>query len=329
MGRSLSSLWLEAMPLPLELLIQMLLVLVVAVNTFAETKPKYRITAHITSALLFLIGLGLLAHTVVQLVANRSSLDLRQVVSQLLLPIWLTLAALVVLYPIGLFMAYETLWIRFKIWAQPDKPSRRGFIGAARELKASLVDVNQFGGIHARDAASAGSLADGSAAVRRFRLEISQKQADERSAAARLRRFAGARGVDSKGLTLDRREFAATKAALDWLATCHMGWYRREDRPNAYRKDLLDVLGDFENRGLHGGHGITMKVRKDGQAWYAYRVTPSGHVFAIGANGAPPSQWFYDGWKPPSGYPSEAGGWTSFMDPDRPEWRVEPSTGDC
>jgi hypothetical protein len=134
-------------------------------------------------------------------------------------------------------------------------------------------------------------------------------------------------GTEGAGLQLDRREFAATKDALRWLATCQMGWYQNEDRPDTYRDDLLTVIGDFLLQGLPEPHAIVMKVRKDGQAWYAYRTTPSGYVFGIGASGKPPSKWFWDGPTPPPGYPSKKSGWTSAMDPhERPEWGVESAT---
>jgi hypothetical protein len=100
-----------------------------------------------------------------------------------------------------------------------------------------------------------------------------------------------------------KSQFAATKDALGWLASCHIGWYQNEDRPNTYRDDLLNILNNFSHQGLPDPHGIVMKVRKDGQAWYAWRETPSGYVFGIGASEAPPSQWYWDGPQPPRGYP--------------------------
>jgi hypothetical protein len=70
---------------------------------------------------------------------------------------------------------------------------------------------------------------------------------------------------------------------------------------------------------------VISKIREDGQAWYAYRVTPSGHVFGIGATGPPPLQWFYDGTTPPSKFPNSKGaGWSDYMSPDRSEWQAEP-----
>lgn len=78
--------------------------------------------------------------------------------------------------------------------------------------------------------------------------------------------------------------------------------------------------------GLPTDHGITLKVRADRKAWYAYRETPSGYFLAIGASGPPPSEWYWDGDKPPPGFPSMRSGWTSFMEADRAEWRAEKPT---
>jgi hypothetical protein len=145
--------------------------------------------------------------------------------------------------------------------------------------------------------------------------------AAKQAARQRLIRNAGLHGTDAEGLQLDRREFAETKAALNWLAVCQAGWYRREGERDAYRVDLMDVVNDFLSRGLPADHGITMRVRRDGRAWYAYRRTPSGYYFAIGASGPPPSQWYYNGSHPPRSYPRPSQGWST--EAERPEWRKE------
>lgn len=114
---------------------------------------------------------------------------------------------------------------------------------------------------------------------------------------------------------------------MRWLSACHMGWYQRDDRPDEYRKDVLDMLisTDSKEFAFESEEPVISKVRKDGQVWYAYRVTPSRHVLGIGAVGPPPSQWFYDGPKPPSGFPSSRGaGRSDYMSSDRPEWQAEP-----
>ena len=63
-------------------------------------------------------------------------------------------------------------------------------------------------------------------------------------------------------------------------------------------------------RGLPAEHGITMHVSKNGQSWYAWRRTPSGLCFGIGAAGPPPDQRFYEGMEPPRGFPKVSPDWS-------------------
>jgi hypothetical protein len=131
--------------------------------------------------------------------------------------------------------------------------------------------------------------------------------AEEQAWRDRLKRYAGVDGTNEEGKRLDQREFAETKEALQWLASCHMGWYRNHG--GQYRPDLPAILGDFTLHGLPKEHGIVMKVRRDGQAWYAWRRTISGWVFAVGAATKPPDQWLYDGANPPTRYPGTDASW--------------------
>jgi hypothetical protein len=93
-----------------------------------------------------------------------------------------------------------------------------------------------------------------------------------------------------------------------------MGWYRRQG--GRYRSDLLEIIGDFSTQGLKGEHGIELRVRRDGQAWYAWRRTVSGWVFAIGSAKNPPDQWLYDGADPPRGFPGKDKSWGKQLSTD-------------
>ena len=70
-------------------------------------------------------------------------------------------------------------------------------------------------------------------------------------------------------------------------------------------------------------HGIVMKVRKDGKAWYAYRRTVTGWVFGTGARRPPTDEWFYDGPEPPQAYPRAGRGWGEAAHVDTVNWRYE------
>lgn len=94
----------------------------------------------------------------------------------------------------------------------------------------------------------------------------------------------GAGGVDEHGLRLDRREFAATKRELTNLYFVQMGWYRKQG--GLYRTELLEIIDDLTSKGLPAEHDIKLLVRHDGQAWRAWRRTPGGWCFGVGARGS-------------------------------------------
>jgi len=83
-----------------------------------------------------------------------------------------------------------------------------------------------------------------------------------------------------------------------------------------------DLNDFFSGGGLSSDPGITMKLSKNGQAWYAWRRTVTGWYFAIGATGPPPNRWEYDGPEPPHGFPGKDPRWGErpFSDEANPNW---------
>jgi hypothetical protein len=155
--------------------------------------------------------------------------------------------------------------------------------------------------------------------IREFRADLAARDLADQQRADDLVRYAGAQGTDSEGRQLDRREFAETRAALEWLSTCQMGWYYRPPE-GRYKDDLLKIFQPGHTHGLPDEHGIHLSVRRDGQAWYAWRRTISGWVFAVGSDGPPPDQRYYDGPEPPGGYPGSRAGWGADAFDRGPNW---------
>jgi hypothetical protein len=93
-----------------------------------------------------------------------------------------------------------------------------------------------------------------------------------------------------------------------------MGWYDRKDR---YKTDLLDIL-TFD--ALPEDHGIMMRISDDGQRWFGWRRMVSGWCFAIGAAGAPPDQWVYDGADPPADFPGVGEEWGDSFGIEAKNW---------
>lgn len=155
--------------------------------------------------------------------------------------------------------------------------------------------------------------------MRAYKAARDAARREKEEASARLVRNAGVKGVDDDGKVLDQREIKETRGALRWIETCHLGHYNNRGK---YRKDLMSnvLLDDFQHQCLPEQHGITMRVRKDGQAWYAWRRTPSGNVLGIGMNKGRDNEWLYEGDEPPQGFPGTDPSWGARPYETPPNW---------
>ena len=223
-------------------------------------------------------------------------------------------------------MAGDSWRQRLRFFNHGQRPSAGVLVAIFVHLGLLPSNVDNFRAPYAQIAARSGNYKDAAAQIERWKKESSRQATEIALNRWRLARYAGQPGTDVDGRRIDRREFAETKAALRWLSTCQSLQYdQSKTGRKRYKADISDVVPDFELQGLPGNHGIKMRTRQDGQAWYGWRVTIARWVFGIGASWPPPSEWYFDGPKPPRDFPP-ADGWTSFMERDRAEWRSEPRT---
>jgi hypothetical protein len=292
-----------------ELLLQPFLALLGMMTVVAAARREHRPAKRLAEGLLIATVLALLAFNVQQVVVNWDEIDRGLAIRQLALPMWMTVGLLPFVYFMSLYSNYELAfkWIGFR--GQGDRWSRlraKAVLILETHLRTKLV--HRFNMYWGRQAAAARSFRAARQVVKDFREREKAKVQALADAQENLKRYAGVDGEDEDGGRLDRREFKETTDALRWLATCQMGWHR--NRGGRYRTDLLERMSnDFSRQGLPEEHGIAMRVRDDGQAWYAWRRTVTGWVFAIGAAGPPPDQWEYDRAEPPSGFPGEDPAW--------------------
>ena len=122
--------------------------------------------------------------------------------------------------------------------------------------------------------------------------------------ATRLARYAGVEGTDWEGRPLDQREVEETREALDQLAVYHGARFKN----GRYRDDLMSMVGGIVTKAFAESE-ISMTVRPNGKGWYAWRRTPGGWHFGIGATGPPPDRWTYEGDEAPASHPTAAAGW--------------------
>jgi hypothetical protein len=302
--------------LPVEVALVPVFVLLGAMSAVTSTDKKMAPAKGCVDSILGVAFLALALYVLLRLATDWDSFATPGTIEKLVLPAWLTLGALPFIYVLAMSSAYSRAF-RFVRLASDER-------AVPLHAKLALVlefglwrgrDLDRFRLYEGRELAGAQSLTEGRAVVRRFRSELDAERRAAAEHSERLERFAGVDGVDDAGRRLDQREFEETRQALQWLATCQMGWHRNDDR---YRSDLLDVVAPF--RGLPPEHGIQLIVDAGGQQWWAWRRTVTGWCFAIGAAEPPPDQWLYDGADPPRGPPGVDPAWGERFGLDAPNW---------
>jgi hypothetical protein len=297
---------------------------VATLDAYAWSKEEFRPAGVLTRTLLALTTLVIVISTIVRLVSQWDRLDPEELVQDLLLPVWMTLVTVPFIFLLALISEYEAQFIRLSIFNGRKRPKASVVLAIILGLGLSPKAVHKFRAPYAQKVARGHTFGEAAAHIEKWKAQSRRDETELLVNRWRLERFAGDRGTDVDGRRNDRREFAATKSALHWIAVCQSAWYESpEGGMNRYRPDILQLLNDFEQQGLSGDHGIVLKTRTDGQAWYAWRKTVTGWIFGIGGTGPPPSEWYYDGPVKPGRYPPGVE-WTSFMEPVRPEWKDEP-----
>lgn len=285
---------------------------------FGSRDAEYACVVKIANFYLGTFGVAAITWASWRFARDWSEIDLVPLAREFLLPLWLTPVALLLIYPLSWFAAYEGVRARMR-FAAKGRPIRTqrlavlircaGRLGALRDLQGTASwRIGQAEGFRA----AWREIGD-------IRRQLREEQEAQLTAERRLVLNAGVVGTDASGKQLDQREHAETMQALRWLATCQMGHYR--NRGNRYYAGLEIIIDDLsEKYGLPSPNGIDMRISSDGQSWYACRQTITGHWFAIGAAGPPSDQWLYDGPVAPSSFPHESE-WEQWAPGDNaPNW---------
>lgn len=112
---------LAVLPLAAELVVLPLITFLVLLATVSESKEEYANVRRILNVVLGVIGIGFLVYVTARLVAH---FDPAFTWRALLLPVWLTVLALPLIYLAGLLSAYQQTFARLDLFAR-DAPARR------------------------------------------------------------------------------------------------------------------------------------------------------------------------------------------------------------
>lgn len=312
---------LTAFPLGVELMLQPIAALF-AVAPIVVKEPDLRKSWNRVSAWFFtILTFSMVVHTARTLYASRAETDWGLFVLQAIWPVALTFWILIIVFGLAIVASYKQAFLRLN-WSRDEGvgiwKSKIGLVLALGLHLRWIHEAAKGGTFHV---ARACSVRNAFQAARSFKTERITEKKQEDEYQTNLIRYAGSTELDEKGRPRDKREFRETIHVLDWLHTCQMGWYKQP--PVGYKPDLIERFGDdFTDQGIPSPSGITMVVSDDGRRWYAWRKTPSGHYFAIGASKPPPNQWLYDGPNPPRDFPGFGVEWrdTLFSEERASDW---------
>lgn len=274
---------LYSFPIIVELILQGVIGFVAMVSAFAARQPNGKAAAKASNFLLGVAGVTILTFSISHLVSDvrADDMDWLDLGRGTFLPIWMTVAAALFLWPLSLMMAYEKAYVFLKIAKLTAMQRRRARFAL---MVACGPRTTQVGRVNMNTMIRMGHAATVRESIAEYRVWRAEQDEKERP------------------LPPAKAEAKATRDALTWLSTCHMGWHRR--REGTYRPDLIDILeDDFAKKGLPEDHGVRHEVSPDGRAWRAWRQMADGRYVGIGAAVIPQEEWHYEGHSAPTNFP--------------------------
>ncbi len=311
-------------PLWGELVLQVVLLFFVMFSVVGKRDPGTAAVGSFFDVLMALIGIGLTAHVAIQVASGFNEFDWEREATAFALSVWLPVSLIPFIYVLGLIASCEATLVRAKFLNGRQVLPLAVRLAFLLGVLGSLRYATCFAGRWLPELAKQKSFRDASRIMREYRRSVRHRARQNRERRRRLRKQAGAIGVDENGRWLDRREFHETKEALDGIFYTQMGLYRH--RGGRYWTDPIVVLPVSGFRNLPQDHGVDFCVRDDGQAWAAWRHTVGGFCLGVGGTQDLEERWRYAGTESPSSYPGSASlGWVDVSADSgaSPEWHAD------
>lgn len=301
------------MPLPFELLLVPTSFILAIMIAFSENKKDdIRAIGSCAGYIVLAIGTGLIVFNVWSWISGRVSTSSSELIRGIVLPIYLTTTFIPILYCSTIYSRWELLYRKII-----NLTSVGSYIRRLRKRLVLILTVIRVSGLHLKSSRFLMMpfildrifVSDQPNEVRKniqYEIEkIRREETQQRELVEQLEKYAGVTGVDEYGRQLDRREFSKTCEVLEYLHLCQVGRWNHYKHYIVGFKDLVivEALDSFPSDSFHENFS------NNANSWFIWRRTITGWVFAIGADGPPPSCWYYDGPDPPSGPPCEGSNW--------------------
>jgi len=158
--------------LPVEIVIVPATTVMALTAIVAGTKSEYAPVGRFLNWVLAIIGFGLVGHALDLVVRGWATLDKAGAVRELVLPIWLTLAIVPIIYVFGLLSVYETIFVRLRFVIHEPRERRHAKWALVSTLHFRAGSLAQFGGEWQHRLTQTHSFKDARATLKAYRRSL-------------------------------------------------------------------------------------------------------------------------------------------------------------
>ena len=207
------------------------------------------------------------------------------------LSIWYPVGMLPFVWALGLYSAFEQLWIRADCYA--GDLSIASSIHLIASLSVKLRYVKHFTRLEARAYSQCSTWREEALYLKGFKVEVDAKADEANAKVKRMRAGVGKRGFDEEGIWLDWTSLEKMKTSLWTIAANQNGEWEKNGHYNQAR--LKVMLESFTPDGCTGDSSITV----DSSSYACWLTSPTGFVFGMGSSGGSYPPLRYEGDREP------------------------------
>lgn len=163
-------------PLPVELVLQPVLVLLGLLSVVAGLNAKYRPAKSLVDGILAISGILIAVLVGSQLVHDWPSIDKPGLLLDLALPVWLTITSLPFVYAFGMILNYEVAFMRIAFATNDRRARRRAYLAIVLGLHLRIRALRSFAAPWSRRLAEAHTLREALGVVREYRIWLRSQQ---------------------------------------------------------------------------------------------------------------------------------------------------------
>lgn len=274
-----------------EIVMQAMGLFAALVSVLGDRTTYPKIAKGIAGILFAVIGVTMFANATNWLLASWGDIDWMEELRSLGLSIWYPVGMLPFVWALGLYSAFEQLWIRADCYA--GEFSIVGSIHLIASLSMKLRYIKHFSRLEAKAYSQCSTWREEALYLREFKESIDARADEANAKVARMRAGVGKRGFDEEGIWLDWTSLEKMKTSLWTIAGDQNNEWGKSGHYNQIR--LKTMLDSFTPDGCTGDSSISV----DSSSYACWLTSPTGFVFGMGSSGGSYPPLRYEGDREP------------------------------